>query len=66
VKRTAAVTEMTKRGLIVTQASGPEWRKAADALAKTMRGEMVPPDMFDLALKARDAYRKQKQAGTKK
>ena len=62
----AAVTEMTKRGLMVTQASGPEWRQEADALAKTMRGEMVPPDMFDLALKARDAYRKQKQAGTKK
>jgi TRAP-type C4-dicarboxylate transport system substrate-binding protein len=62
----AAVAEMTKRGLIVTQASGPEWRQEADALARTMRGEMVPPDMFDRALKARDAYRKQKQAGTKK
>ena len=59
----AAVTEMTKRGLIVTQASGPEWRQEADVLAKTMRGEMVPPDMFDLAVKARDAYRKQHRAG---
>jgi hypothetical protein len=27
-----------------------------------MRGEMVPPDMFDLAVKARDAYRKQHPA----
>jgi TRAP-type C4-dicarboxylate transport system substrate-binding protein len=62
----AAVTEMTKRGLIVTQASGPEWRQEADVLAKTMRGEMVPPDMFDLALKARDAYRKQHRAGAGK
>jgi TRAP-type C4-dicarboxylate transport system substrate-binding protein len=54
----AAVTEMTKRGLTVTQASGPEWRQAMDALAKTMRGEMVPPDVFDLAVKAREAFRK--------
>jgi len=29
-----------------------------DGLAATMRGEMVPKDMFDLALKARDAFRK--------
>ncbi len=55
----AAVAEMTKRGLMVTQASAPEWRREIDALARTMRGEMVPPDMFDLAIKARDAYRKQ-------
>ena len=45
------------------KASGPEWRQEADVLAKTMRGEMVPPDMFDLAVKARDAYRKQHRAG---
>jgi hypothetical protein len=43
----------------VTKASGPDWRKEIDGLAATMRGEMVPKDMFDLALKARDAYRKQ-------
>ena len=62
----AAVDAMIKRGLIVSQASGPEWRKEADALAKTMRGEMVPRDMFDLAVKARDAYRKQHRSGTTK
>jgi TRAP-type C4-dicarboxylate transport system substrate-binding protein len=56
---TASIAEMVKRGLIVTKASGPEWRKETDSLAATMRGEMVPKDMFDLALKARDAYRKQ-------
>ncbi len=55
----ASIAEMTRRGLTVTKASGPEWRKEADLLATTMRGEMVPKDMFDLALKARDAYRKQ-------
>jgi hypothetical protein len=60
----AAIAEMSKRGLTVTKASGPEWRAQADALAGTLRGEMVPTDMFDLALKARDAFRKQHPPGT--
>ena len=54
----SAVAEMTKRGLTVTKASGPEWRTQLDNLAKTMRGEMVPPDIFDAALKAREEFRK--------
>jgi TRAP-type C4-dicarboxylate transport system substrate-binding protein len=54
----AAVADLTKRGVTVTKASGAEWRAEADALAKTMRGEMVPPDIFDLAAKARDEFRK--------
>jgi TRAP-type C4-dicarboxylate transport system substrate-binding protein len=54
----AAVAELMKRGVTVTKASGAEWRVEADALAKTMRGEMVPPDIFDLATRARDEYRK--------
>jgi TRAP-type transport system periplasmic protein len=62
----AAVAEMTRRGLVVTPASAPEWRREIDALAKTMRGEMVPPDVFDMAVKARDAYRKQHRAGPAK
>ena len=57
-QETASIAEMVKRGLVVSKASGPEWRKETDKLAATMRGEMVPKDMFDLALKARDAYRK--------
>jgi TRAP-type C4-dicarboxylate transport system substrate-binding protein len=59
---TAAIAAMKKNGLTVTEATGPEWRQALDKLAKTMRGEMVPPDMFDLAVRARDAYRKQHPA----
>jgi TRAP-type C4-dicarboxylate transport system substrate-binding protein len=54
----AAIAAMKKSGLTVTEATSPEWRQPLDALAKTMRGEMVPPDIFDLAVKARDAYRK--------
>jgi TRAP-type C4-dicarboxylate transport system substrate-binding protein len=55
----SSITEMTKRGLVVTKASGPEWRAEVDKLAATMRGLMVPKDIYDLALKARDAYRTQ-------
>ena len=54
----AAVADLTKRGVTVTKADGAEWRAQADGLAKTMRGDMVPPEIFDLALKARDEFRK--------
>ena len=37
-----------------------EFRAAATDLIKTMRGAMVPADVFDLALAERDAYRKSK------
>jgi TRAP-type transport system periplasmic protein len=55
---TDAIAAMTKAGLTVTKATGPEWRVQLDNLAKTMRGEQVPPDIFDLASKARDEFRK--------
>jgi TRAP-type C4-dicarboxylate transport system substrate-binding protein len=55
-----AVMLMTNQGLKVTKATGPEWQQMADSLAKTMRGQMVPPDVFDLALKERDAFRQRK------
>jgi len=60
----AAITAMKKSGLNITEATGPEWRQALDALAKSMRGEMVQPDMFDKAVKARDEYRKQHPSPT--
>jgi TRAP-type C4-dicarboxylate transport system substrate-binding protein len=53
-----AVTAMSKAGLSVTKPTDPEWRKQFDNLARTMRGEQVPPDIFDLASKARDEFRK--------
>ncbi|HKB14357.1 MAG TPA: TRAP transporter substrate-binding protein DctP [Vicinamibacterales bacterium] len=56
----SSVAMMTKNGLTVTKATGPEWKTQLDSLAKTMRGEMVPPEIFDLAVKARDEFRKQK------
>ncbi len=57
-----AVGLMSASGLTVTKANGPEWRAQADALAQTMRGEMVPADIFDQALTARDAFRQKNQA----
>jgi TRAP-type C4-dicarboxylate transport system substrate-binding protein len=57
-----AVAAMVKAGLTVTKATGPEWRTQLDNLAKTMRGEQVPPEIFDQASKARDEYRKKKTA----
>ena len=57
--------QMTKRGLTVTKPVGPEWKTQLDGLAKTMRGESVPPEIFDLAIKARAEFRK-KNAPPKK
>jgi TRAP-type C4-dicarboxylate transport system substrate-binding protein len=62
----SAVTAMIKAGLTVTKATGPEWRVQLDNLARTMRGQMVPPDIFDLATKARDEFRKNKKTATPK
>jgi TRAP-type C4-dicarboxylate transport system substrate-binding protein len=56
----AAVADLTRRGVTVTKADGAEWRAQADGLAKTMRGDMVPAEIFDLALKARGAFRNRK------
>ena len=61
-----AVTLMGSQGLKVTKATGPEWRQEADVLAKAMRGQMVPPDVFDLAVKERDAFRQRKAAAPAK
>jgi TRAP-type C4-dicarboxylate transport system substrate-binding protein len=57
-----AVAMMGAQGLKVTKATGAEWRQEAEVLSKSMRGQMVPPDIFDLAVRERDAYRKSKPA----
>jgi len=58
-----AVKTMSVRGLKVTRltpAASAEFRKAAEALVESMRGRVVPPEIYDAALKARDAFRKSK------
>ena len=58
-----ATLVMQNQGLKVTKGTGPEWQQLGDNLGQTMRGKMVPPDVYDLALKERDAYRQRKAAG---
>jgi TRAP-type C4-dicarboxylate transport system substrate-binding protein len=56
-----SIKAMEARGLKVIKAdpnAAAEFRAAAAQLVTTMRGEMVPADVFDLAVKARDAVRK--------
>jgi TRAP-type C4-dicarboxylate transport system substrate-binding protein len=60
---TESVKVMSGRGLQVitldAKALG-EFRAAADQLVKTMRGTMVPADVYDTAMQERDALRKSK------
>ena len=56
---------MQQQGLKLTKATGDDWQQVATALGQTMRGKMVPPDIYDMALKARDAYRQRKAAEAK-
>lgn len=59
-----SLTQMKARGLEVivpdakTQA---DFRAASAKLVQSMRGEMVPADIFDQAVAARDAFRKTKK-----
>jgi TRAP-type C4-dicarboxylate transport system substrate-binding protein len=56
-----AVNTMAARGLKVTKMTPQaltEFRAAAEQLVTTMRGSMVPADIFDAALAERAAFRK--------
>lgn len=56
-----ARTEMVKRGLKITTpdpAAVKGFRDMADRFAVTMKGGVVPTEIYDLALRERDAYRK--------
>lgn len=59
-----AVAEMEKRGLTVVRLRGTKDEAAFTAVARayadSMRGEWVPPDVFDEAVKVRDAFRARK------
>lgn len=58
-----SVATMKTRGLTVTSLdakTSAEFRTAAEKLVTTMRGDMVPADVFDLAVRERDAFRKTK------
>lgn len=58
---TQARAEMVKRGLKVTTpdaAAVKGFRDMADRFATSMKGGVVPADLYDQALRERDAYRK--------
>src|SRR5262249_7233654 len=58
-----SVKVMSSRGLQVITLDPKtlaEFRSAADQLVKTMRGPMVPVDIYDMAIQERDAFRKSK------
>ena len=55
-----SIKSMQTRGLqviTVDPKAAAEFRAAANQLVSTIRGEMVPADVFDMALQARDAAR---------
>ena len=55
-----AVDEMKTRGLTVTmldEAAVNEFRHVADEMTASMRGGIVPSDVFDLALRVRNSFR---------
>ena len=59
-----AVVEMTERGLEVIRSRDlPEWEKAAEDFAASMRGKMVPEDIYDRAEELRREFRRRHQSG---
>jgi TRAP-type C4-dicarboxylate transport system substrate-binding protein len=60
-----SIAAMTSAGLQVVKLdpkATAEFRSAAEKLSTSLRGEMIPADVFDLADRERDAYRKAKPA----
>jgi TRAP-type C4-dicarboxylate transport system substrate-binding protein len=56
-----SIATMKSRGLTVTTIdpkTAESFRAEADAFVKTMRGQMVPADIYDAAVRERDAFRK--------
>jgi TRAP-type C4-dicarboxylate transport system substrate-binding protein len=60
-----SIAAMKAAGLQVTALDPKtvaEFRAAAEKLGATQRGAMIPPDVFDLAVREREAFRKTKPA----
>ena len=56
-----SIATMKTRGLTVTTIdpkTSAAFRAEAEAFMKTMRGNMVPADVYDAAVRERDAFRK--------
>lgn len=60
-----SVSAMTAAGLQIARLdakAAAEFRGAAELLAATQRGGMIPADVYDLAVRERDAFRKSKSS----
>jgi TRAP-type C4-dicarboxylate transport system substrate-binding protein len=60
-----SISAMTAAGLQVVKLDAnavAEFRSAAERLGATQRGAMIPADVYDLAVRERDAFRKAKPA----
>jgi TRAP-type C4-dicarboxylate transport system substrate-binding protein len=64
-----SIAEMEKRGLTVVRVAGTDkgatFQEQARQYAQAMRSELVPDDIFDLAVRERDAYRAQRDRDAK-
>lgn len=60
VQEAQAIAAMDERGLVHTEPapeSRDEWETLAEALAREYRGELIPAEVFDAAVRARDQFR---------
>jgi TRAP-type C4-dicarboxylate transport system substrate-binding protein len=64
----SSITAMKTRGLVVIDPddkAAADFRNQANDLARSMRGKMVPANVFDLAAQERDAVRKASASGSR-
>ena len=61
VKSIAAMKDAGLQIVTLDAKAAGEFRRAAEILGETQRGQMIPPDAYDLAVREREAFRKAKQ-----
>ena len=61
VSEKSSIDAMKARGLVVNTATGPEWKALGEAFSQAMlSSNMVPRDVYDLAVRERNAFRAKK------
>jgi TRAP-type C4-dicarboxylate transport system substrate-binding protein len=58
VKSIAAMKDAGLQIVTLDAKAAGEFRRAAEILGETQRGQMIPPDVYDLAVREREAFRK--------
>jgi TRAP-type transport system periplasmic protein len=57
LEREAIGLMKASKGLIVNATTTSEWGRTADALSAAMRGQLVPENVYDAAIRERNAFR---------